>query len=289
MTRRKMLKQKLIWLKLVILLSFVIVSVSAHAGEQAKPKLYVFEVGKMAIPDKCIIVSGPCGQFKPYIIPVYAYLISHPKGLILIDTGLNPDTWPEELRKEIIWSPEQQRIDKQLAKLGYKPEDIKYVIMTHLHLDHAGWMKLFPKSTFVVRQEELRGAWWPDPRIALAYLIGDLEGTRDFQYLELDNLESFDLFLDGSVVCFITNGHTQGHQSVLVNLNKMGKVVLTGDALDSIEMLDRTLLPSIAWSPELALKTIKRLQHMRREGVTIIPSHDPEFSNTLKLAPDYYE
>lgn len=288
MIGKEMFNRNRIWLVLAILLPFLLVSVSAHAEQQSAAKLYVFEVAKIAVPDKGMIVSGR-GGISPYIIPVPVFLIDHPKGLVLVDTGLNPDNWLEARRKEVIWNPEEQRIDKQLAKLGHKPEDIKYVIMTHLHLDHAGWMKLFPKAIFVIRQEELKGAWWPDPWLAWAYLMGDIKDTRDFQYVQLDATEDFDLFLDGSIVCFDTKGHTRGHQSVFINLAKTGKVVLTGDALDSIEMLDETILPSIVWSPEFALKAIRKLQNMRRAGVKIFPSHDPDFYKAVKLAPGYYD
>ena len=288
MMRKEMFRRNRIFLSVVFLLTLIWLGCSAHAETSADIKLYVFEVGKIAVPDKGMIVAGR-GGVSPFIIPVPVFLIEHPKGLVLVDTGMNPDVWPDNRKKEAMFDPKTQRIDKQLAKLGYKPEDIKYVVMTHLHLDHAGWMRLFPKSIFVVRKDELKAAWWPDSWMAWTYLMDDRKGTRDFNFLELDSTEDFDIFMDGTVVCFDTKGHSRGHQSVLVELDKTGTVALTGDALDTMEMLNDTILPGIVWSPEAALKAIKKFQHMQREGAVIFPNHDPDFFKTVKLAPKYYD
>lgn len=286
MSKTGVFRRSSIAVVLALMMSVMFLSV-AIAGQPAV-KLRVFQVGTIVVPDKGILLAGKGGT-GPYPIPVNAYLIEHPKGLAIVDTGLNPATWHPDRAKEVQWKPEEQRVDKQLAKIGYKPEDIKYVVMTHMHLDHAGWMRLFPKSVFVVRNEELRSAWWPEPWIAWTWMMGDYEDTRKFNYIQPGPDEDFDLFSDGSVICFDTKGHTRGHQSVLINLPKTGKVVITGDAGDSYEQIDEGIMPGIVWSPEYALKAIKRFQHMRRNGVTLFPSHDPDFQKTVKLSPAFYD
>ena len=248
-------------------------------------KLYIFESAKLHVPDRGMMSGRPSGI--PVTIPVPFYLIEHPNGLALFDTGMKLDNWPLEFRQDGEQRPDQM-IDIQLAKIGYKPDDIKYVIMSHLHLDHAGGMPFFPKATFIVRKSELRAAWWPE-RFQGHYLFEDFKDTRNFNYIELDDTEVFDVFLDGSVLCIDTNGHSQGHQSLVVNLPKSGRYVLTADAAAMAEILDEGVLPAITWNAEEAFKSLKKMQHFKREGSIVLMAHDPDQWETLNLAPAYYE
>ena len=248
-------------------------------------KLYIFESAKMHVPDRGMMSGRPSGI--PVTIPVPFYLIEHPNGLALFDTGMKLDNWPAEFRQDGEQRPDQM-IDKQLARIGYKPDDIKYVIMSHLHLDHAGGMPFFPNATFIVRKSELRAAWWPE-RFQVHYIFEDFKDTRNFNYIELDDTEVFDVFLDGSVLCIDTKGHSQGHQSLVVNLPKSGRYVLTADAAAMAEILDEGVLPAITWNAEEAFKSLKKMQHLKREGSIVLMAHDPDQWETLNLAPAYYE
>jgi N-acyl homoserine lactone hydrolase len=256
------------------------------ASRPKNMRFYAFNAGKINAPDRGMLAAGRGGQ--PVTLFVAVYLIQHPRGNLLVDTGMNPVTWPLPQKDEVVFRPEQ-RIDKQLAKLGLDPEDIKYVIMTHLHMDHAGWMTLFPKSTFIVRKAELRHAWWPDKWVSNNLAFGDYKDTRDYNYVQLDDIEDFDIFLDGTIICIDTKGHTPGHQSVMVDLPESGKIIFAGDAVSLSESLDESIMPGIVWDPDLAQKTIAKLQHMQRNGVRIFLGHDPDFFKTVKLAPKYYD
>jgi N-acyl homoserine lactone hydrolase len=248
-------------------------------------RLYVFESAKMHVPDRGMMSGRPSGV--PVTIPVPFYLIVHPNGLALFDTGMKLDNWPPQFRPDGDQQPEQM-IDKQLRTLGYGPDDIKYVIMSHLHLDHAGGMPLFPRATFIVRKSELRAAWWPE-RFQVHYIFEDYKETRGFTYIELDDTEAFDVFQDGSVICIDTKGHSQGHQSLVINLPKSGRFVLTADAASMAEILDEGVLPAISWNAEEAAKSVRKMQHMKREGATVLMAHDPDQWETVRLAPEYYE
>ena len=248
-------------------------------------KLYVFESAKMHVPDRGMMSGRPSGV--PVTIPVPFYLIDHPKGLALFDTGMKLDNWPAQYRQDGDQRPDQM-IDVQLAACGFKPDDIKYVIMSHLHLDHAGGMPLFPKATFIVRKSELKAAWWPE-RFQVHYIFDDYKETRNFSFIELDDTEVFDVFQDGSVLCIDTKGHSQGHQSLVVNLPRSGRFVLTADAAAMAEILDEGVLPAIAWNAEEALKSLRKMQHMKREGATVLMAHDPDQWEKTRLAPEYYD
>ncbi len=249
-------------------------------------RLYVFEVGRVHFSDRSVLAGGPI-QGKPITVPVPAFLIVHDKGLAVVDTGMNLDHWPPQNREDGEMSPEQ-RIDKQILRVGHKPEDVKYVIMSHLHGDHAGWMVLFPRATFIVRKSELRAAWWPEP-FQWSYSFADYADTRDYDFVQLDDVEDFDVFLDGSVVCFDTKGHSQGHQSVIVNLPQTGRFVVAGDAVSLPETVDRGMLPGVAWNGEAAMRAVTKIRHLRREGSFVLLGHDPDQFGMLKLAPECYQ
>ena len=89
-----------------------------------------------------------------------------------------------------------------------------HVIMSHLHIDHAGEMTSFPKAQFIVRTSELSYGWWPSMHQRYTYAFNDLKDTRFYNYLELPDIVDFDLFQDGSLICIAT----PGHQSLIVKL-----------------------------------------------------------------------
>jgi N-acyl homoserine lactone hydrolase len=246
-------------------------------------KLYVLDGGRAHLPDLSHLTPDH-NVGKPVTIPILSFLIDHPRGLVVVDTGVETD----DVRDPFLEVEPRQRIDRQMRRLGYEPGDVKYVVLTHLHLDHVGCMTLFPDATFVVRRSELRAAWWPDA-YERGYCFDGLLETRGFTYLQPPDNEAFDVFEDGSVICFDTRGHTEGHQSVLVNLPESGRVVLTGDAVQVAENFTDKVPPGMCWCSQLAVQAIEKLQHMQTEGALLIFGHELSLLDTLKLAPDYYE
>src|SRR5260370_6334572 len=173
------------------------------------------------------------GSLETYQMPVPCYLIEHPKGLVLFDTGCSPrmiDNFNEYLGQfasvvKLKFSRELT-VDAQIRALGYKTDDVKYVVASHLHFDHAGGLYLFPKARFLVMADELAYAWWPIPEHRLIFLVQDLLPTRRFNWREL--AADFVLFGDGSIQMLKTPGHTPGECSLFVRLPNRS-VVLTGD------------------------------------------------------------
>jgi glyoxylase-like metal-dependent hydrolase (beta-lactamase superfamily II) len=246
-------------------------------------RLYVFDGGHAHLPDMNHLTPDR-NVGKPITIPLLMFLIDHPKGLVVFDTGVDTD----DVSDPVLETSPDRRIDRQMRQLGYEPRDVKYVILSHLHLDHVGCMRLFPDATFIVRRQELRAAWWPD-----AYERGyDFDGllrTRHLRYLQPGADEALDVFRDGSLVCIDTKGHTEGHQSLVVSLPITGTVVLAGDAVQVLENLTGKIPPGICWNSQLAVEAIQRLEHMQSEGALVILGHELSALDSLKLAPDYYE
>jgi glyoxylase-like metal-dependent hydrolase (beta-lactamase superfamily II) len=246
-------------------------------------RLYVFDGGRVHLPDMNHLTPDR-NVGKPITIPLLMFLIEHPKGLVLFDTGVDINRNEDPILEVL----EDQRIDRQLRRLGYGPEDVRYVILSHLHLDHVGGMPLFPGATFIVRREELRAAWWPDA-YERGYDFDLLLRTRHLKYLQPRAQEPFDVFGDGSLVCIDTKGHTEGHQSLVVTLPNSGTIVLAGDAAQVSENFTDRVPPGVGWSSQHAVESIEKLQHLQTQGALVILGHEPSSLSMLRLAPDYYD
>jgi N-acyl homoserine lactone hydrolase len=246
-------------------------------------RLYVFDGGHVHLPDMNHLTPDR-NVGRPVTIPMLMFLVDHPKGLVVFDTGIDTD----DVREPIVETSADRRIDRQMRRLGYEPRDVKYVVLSHLHLDHVGCMHLFPDATFVVRRQELRAAWWPDA-YERGYNFDCLLKTRHLRYLQPANDESLDLFQDGSLICIDTKGHTEGHQSLVVNLPVSGRIVLVGDAAQVAENLDNKVPPGMSWSSQFAVQSIEKLQHMRAEGALVILGHELSDLARLRLAPEHYD
>ena len=201
-------------------------------------------------------------------VPVAMYIIDHPRGLVLYDTGNNvavsdgncDSHWGKLCQAFLPMQKRDEVIDRWLEKFGYKIEDVKYVVVSHMHLDHAGNVEMFPNATIVVQKEEMKTAWWPEKFQAAAFVLGDYDDARDYNYLELNG--DFDLFGDGSLVVLDTKGHTQGHQSLMVKLENTGTLFLAGDAVYTPEN-EAGVVPGITWSATHSMQSINRLKMLR--------------------------
>jgi N-acyl homoserine lactone hydrolase len=179
-------------------------------------------------------------------IPITMWILDHPKGLVVYDTGNNVAIsdgqclthWVQGMCDFL--KPDQTRddvIDRQLEKLGYSVDDVKILITSHSHLDHIGNIEMFPNAIHVIQKKELYQAWWPEKfQRTGAHVLEDYDDARDFNYLELEG--DYDLFGDGSVVILSTPGHTLGHQSVKLQLPETGTVILSQDAIWMEENLE---------------------------------------------------
>ena len=246
-------------------------------------KLFVLDGGRAHLPDMNHLTPDR-NVGKPITIPIVMFLIDHPKGLVVFDTGVDTDDKDDPF----LDAEPGQRIDRQIERLGYKTSDVKYVVVSHLHIDHIGGMVFFPDATFIVRRQELRAAWWPDAS-ERGYDFERLLPTRGLRYLQPAEGETLDVFQDGSLLCIDTKGHTEGHQSLVVRLPGSGTVVLAGDAVQVAENLDAVVPPGPCWSNRWAVQQIEMLQHMRAEGALVILGHELAQLETLKLAPAYYD
>src|SRR6516164_522631 len=150
------------------------------------------------------------------------YLIKHGDDYLLWDTG-HAMTAPNV-------APKVSIVD-QLAKLGLKAEQVKYVGISHYHADHTGQVASFPKALLLIGQGDWDRIASAKPPEGVNYKPFEswIKGDSKVEPLPLG--PDKDVFGDGTVIVLRTPGHTPGHSSLLVKLSQMGPVILSGDAV----------------------------------------------------------
>lgn len=257
-------------------------------------RLYCFSCGTLES-QKHLFTQGR-GIGEPFEVPVPFFLIDHPRGKILFDTG-NALAVAENAEKHwgnaiLAYRPKMTTGDfvaHQLRSLEVSPDSIDFVILSHLHLDHAGGIGHFPNARYLVQRDELHWAYVPDFYQRAAYIRQDFDRPVNWMLLEGWRDDNLDLFGDGSLIIWFSPGHTPGHQSLKLQLKNTGTVILTGDSCYTEELLDEDILPGLFWSPAETIRTIQRLREARRNGAWVLTGHDPQAFSKLRLAPAFYD
>jgi len=231
-------------------------------------------------------------------LPVPAFLVEHPgAGSILIDTGFHPSVAAQPTAnlgrlaqftfRDIEMTPDQA-VSAQLRERGSSPASIKFVVMTHLHIDHASAISEFPGATFVVTDAEWDAAtddsrpWLHGYRRRQFDHAFDYR-TIDFEAAGIDSYSSFgrtfDLFGDGSIRLAYTPGHSAGHMSVIARL-KERDFVIGGDATYTAAQLAGTApLPPRPFDAHNYRRSLQELRLFKRQypDAIVTPGHDAEF------------
>ncbi len=279
----------------------VLAAVSSVSGQTPKeaqaPKslrLYVLDCGKITG------VSGDSMGFKPgelatsdMITP--CFLIAHPRGTMIWDTGEIPDS---AFQNGV--SPAKQgafTVDRpllpQLAALGYTPADITYLALSHYHGDHVANAGLFAGSTWIVQKGDRDAIFAPRPNnekklggVGNAAFFAPLANSKTL----LLKGEDHDVFGDSTVVIKFTPGHTPGHQSLFLRLPKTGPVLLSGDLYHYPEEITYKRIPSFDWDKEQTAKSRAMIEEfVKQNKAQLWIQHDYTAGSKRKLAPEYYE
>jgi glyoxylase-like metal-dependent hydrolase (beta-lactamase superfamily II) len=233
-------------------------------------------------------------------LPVPAFLVEHPTaGPLLVDTGLHPSVAvdPTENLGRVLGAgggfrmDHDQALHQQLRARGVDPRDVRVVVMTHLHYDHASGVSEFPDATFVVDEAEWAAATAPRglPRgyRTQQFDYGFDWRTVDFAGPEVDSFASFgrmlDLFGDGSVRLLSTPGHTLGHLSVLLALSAGREVLLTGDAVYTQRGINEDVPPLLLHDEHRYWRSLKEIRRFvaQTPSAIVIPGHDAATWPTL--------
>jgi len=279
----------------------VFLSLGAHAAPPAASadRLYVLDCGQGHATDESRWTVG-ANVGKPIDISDNCFLVHHADAYFLWDTGISdavaamPDGWlpTNNPVTDIHWT-RAKTLESQLAAIGVKPSDIKFIGVSHTHPDHIGNTELFPQVPILIQKAEYDFYFAPGKE-GILKPPADTKPTFSKEHPVKLVLEDLDVFGDGSVIIVYTPGHTPGHQSCLVHLAKTGWILLSGDAVHLQENWDNRRIPYFATMPaEQKLQTQLSMQRMADlisfYHAQLWINHEKPQSDKLKRAPGYYE
>jgi glyoxylase-like metal-dependent hydrolase (beta-lactamase superfamily II) len=218
----------------------------------------------------------------------------HKDGVVLVDTGPSPDAMETRpVPTNNFWIAkltEENLLERQLSLIGYKPEDISHIVLTHLHWDHVGQLTPFKNLNIpiVIQKKELEWALysiWIGKGVY--YTLEDMNMLREgFPLYPIDG--RFEL-LDG-VTAYWSGGHTPGHQILEVSLRSGNCYFLLGDFLHVKEELDKEMKGWLLSNVEEYLAMLKWLKlKINASRCKPIVAHDPNLWSDFPRAPKAIE
>jgi N-acyl homoserine lactone hydrolase len=271
----------------IIRISYLAALILASGGlakSQAPMRMYVFDCATLKDRDpgsyglkreqvESVDMSDPC------------FLIVHPKGTLLWETGLNDAIYdrPEG------GGPKHDKIDKslrsQLAAVGYEPGGITYLAMSHAHGDHSGNANDYAGSTWIVQKAE-RDFMFSDAVATTSAKPDQYSKLKDSKTIVIDG--DYDVFGDKTVTLISTPGHTPGHECLFVRLPKTGPVLLSGDLYHFPGEREFHTFPPGS-SADYVASRAKVEALLKTTGAQLWIQHDMIGNRKLKKSPQYYE
>jgi N-acyl homoserine lactone hydrolase len=266
------------------------------AQPQTSIKLYVFDGGVLeSDPARYRLTKEDVGTTQ---LSVAAYLIVHPKGVLLWDTGAVPDaSWSPTggpVEQRLVLPDGQERrvtirapLSAQLKASGYPPARVTHLALSHYHWDHTANANAFAFATWLVRQKE-RDAMFADKPLGTAtpMTYNALKSSKTI----IVTADEHDVFGDGAVILKNAPGHTPGHQVLFVKLAKTGGVVLSGDLYHYPQERTMNRLPTFEFNEEQTRGARKAVEEfLARTQSQLWIQHDFNAHAKLKKAPEYYQ
>jgi len=195
------------------------------------------------------------------------YLVKHDNDYLLWDTG---------------HSMQAPNVAPKVSLV--KPDQIKYVGISHYHADHTGQVASFPNSTLLIGAKEWEAITAPKPSQGVNFKPFEhwIKGEGKVEPQAVDK----DVFADGSVIVLRTPGHTPGHQALLVKLAQMGPVILSGDAVHFRENYESDGVPWFNFDRAQTVASIERIKKISANlKATLIIQHDARDIGKLPAFP----
>jgi glyoxylase-like metal-dependent hydrolase (beta-lactamase superfamily II) len=259
-----------------------------RAAAPATPRIYIFENGSISGLDPALF-NFRREELEAVDFVNVAYLIVHPRGTLMFDSGAVPDSHFKGDGSPVVEGvvTATKPLLPQLAAAGFAPGDVDYFALSHYHSDHTGNANAFAGSTWIVQKAERDYMFAADPQGIIQ--VATYSALRDAKTKILSN-ENFDVFGDGTVVVMAAPGHTPGHQVVAVKLANRGTVVLGGDLYHYPEERTTGRVPTFEFDADQSKASRARVeQYLEDNDATLWIEHDVATHAALPRAPQYVD
>jgi len=283
------------WYGVLLLAILAVAAVASTVAQQhhraRAPKtlrLYVFDCGVIKGLNPALF-NFKKDELAETELAVPCYLIADPKGTLMWDVGVIPDSAFKNDGKPVTQGPSTvtRTLKSQLAEIGYSPSDITYLAHSHYHGDHVANSNEFADSTWLVRKVE-RDAMFAakPPSLVNAANYSDLKNSKTIILAK----DEYDVFGDGKVIIKSAPGHTPGHQVLILKLAKTGPVMLAGDLYHYPEERKLNRVPTFEYNKEQSLASRAMIEdYCKKTGTQLWIEHDYVHNSKLKKSPQYYD
>jgi N-acyl homoserine lactone hydrolase len=265
----------------------LLLSASATLAADATPpgiELYALHCGHIRIADADYYADDGSlkGQARELIDP--CYLIRHPKGDLIWDTGLGDAVHDKPVDSDGERLEVPVKLVDQLKLLNLTPADIEFFSLSHSHFDHVGNAALFTRATWIVDPDE-RARMFSDKARA-GENFAQVAPLERFPTKLIAGQGDYDVFGDGSVVIVQAPGHTPGHCVLLVKLAQAGPVLLTGDMWHMAESREQRLVPRFNTDRAQTIASMDKVEALAaKTGARIVRQHVPADFTALPAFP----
>lgn len=264
-------------------------------GAVSSVRLYVLDGGTLeSDPGRYRLTKEDVGTTD---LAIAAYLIVHPKGVLMWDTGAIADgdwtpTGKPMLQSFRLADGQERRVTitrpliPQLREAGFAPADVTHLALSHYHWDHTANSNAFAGATWLVRQAE-REAMFVNPiATARTATYAGLKNSRTV----IVSRDEHDVFGDGTVMLKAAPGHTPGHQVLYVKLAKTGAVLLSGDLYHYPQERTMNRLPTYELDAAQTSESRRAVEtFLQKTGAQLWIQHELPAHAKLRKAPAYYE
>lgn len=266
-----------------------------------KIKIHGIPTGKLAIKESVLNSKKP-GTLSTLLsfrdkrfgewLPIWSWLIEHPEGVFLIDTGLSTDVKQTDYFKKLSFLPryyfekqmrfeieEEEEINHQLSKIGFECNAVDKIILTHLHIDHTGGLKYFANTPIVVNDRE-----WKTKDGSFPQLF-----PKDIQ---IESIKLNNTYKNFAHCAYLTNtedlmmvetpGHTRGHSSIILKMSEDKLLFFGGDVAYNQNRLVNKLFSATIQSHKKNVMSCNNVMNLAsQKSLIFLPTHDFESGNRL--------